>query len=231
MKTNESMSEEIFDVMLRRALIDVYRNEANAFRKQGSAEEMSKTFEKNIKRMTSKIGLPEKINCFVKISKAILTSFAFIISVSFGMLMTRPTVYAAVENVVISFFSDHDSYFYTGKENKDEFDRTIAPNYLPENYYFVSATFYKNDGSLFYESDDGNALTLDYGKSENSQISVDNERHEMTEVSLSGITVYFYKAVNANELDTLVWYNDGYYFTLYGKLPFEEYEKIVENVK
>ncbi len=59
------------------------------------------------------------------------------------MILTQPTVYAAVKNVIRTVFDTHDKFAYQGSFNSNDmpFDNTLCPEYIPEEYDLRSIYF------------------------------------------------------------------------------------------
>ena len=73
-------------------------------------------------------------------------------------------------------------------------------------------------------------MYFQYGLAENSQISIDNERHDYNEIYRNDIIYYFYQANEENSFNSLIWYTDSYYYSLVAQLSAEELVKIAENI-
>ena len=116
---------------------------------------------------------------------------AAVLSISFCILITQPKVYAAVSDVIKTAISGgFDKYTFSG--DNAEFDSTVRLGYVPQDYELRNAEFIGNAyASLTYvnkadeanEKDKVDEIVLEYGSSENTSFSVDNERHEYKEIS------------------------------------------------
>lgn len=224
-----SQSEGIFDILLRDALIAKYKDEADRFCQCYSEFESSKIFEKNIIKIRHLINKEKRIKFLANLIKKASIVTVSLVSLMFAGLLTQPTVYAAVENVIKGIFDTHDSFIYQGE--KTEFEKGKQLGYIPDNYEFVSETYYKKDASFLYESDDGKTIMFDYGLAEKSKISIDNERHDLSEFTISGTDYYYYEAKEENSYSFILWYSDGYYYSIDAQLSADELVKIAENIK
>ena len=229
MEKIQSQSEEIFDILLRDALIAKYNDEADRFCKLSDEFESTKIFEKNIIKIRHSVNREKRIKFFLKFIKNAAIVTVSVTSLIFAGLMTQPAVYAAVENVIKEKFDTHDSYLYHGE--KTEFEKGKRLGYIPDDYEFVSETYYDADANLYYASDDGKTIIFEYGLAVNTKISIDNERHDLSEFNISGTDYYFYEAKEENSFSTLLWYSDGYYYSIDAQLSVGEFIKIAKNIK
>lgn len=223
--------EEIFDILIREALIEKWDKELDELKLQTMPHEFSKSFNKRIQRIQFSIASKNNIKKAGKIALKAVASIAIVMGVCFGGLLTQPKIYAAVSEVIKEIFSTHDSYYYQKENDSIVFDKDKKPAYIPNGYELRSVYYAKNNVSLTYESIDENFIYCGYGLAENSLISMDNERHTYSELKYDDITYYFYEAIEKNDFSTLIWYDDGYYYSIDAQLGCDEIVKIAKSIK
>ena len=83
---------------------------------------------------------------------------------------------------------------------------------------------------LTYESVDENSIDFEYGLADTTSVSVDNERHILKEINKKEQTYYYYKPIEADDFSTLIWYNNGYVYSIDAQFSEDEIIKIAENI-
>ena len=155
---------------------------------------------------------------------------ASIMGILFSGLLTQPEVYAAVGNVIRNIFETHDSYTYQGSSSEISFNKNIKLGFIPDGYELRSAFYSDCNVSLTYENADEMCIYFDYGSAENSMLSIDNERHNYTELNYDGTTYYFYEAAE-EDFSTLIWYDDGYYYSIDAQLDKDTLIRTAQNIE
>lgn len=224
-------NEEIFDILIKEALIEKWDKELDELKLQTTPHGFSRSFNKRIQRIRFSIASKNNIKKAGKIALKAVASIAIVMGVCFGGLLTQPKIYAAVSEVIKEIFSSHDSYFYQKENDGIVFDKDKKPVYIPESYELRSVYYAKNNVSLTYESVDGKFIYCGYGLAEGSLISMDNERHTYSELKYDDITYYFYEAIEENSFNTLIWYSDGYYYSIDAQLERDKIVKIAKSIK
>lgn len=231
MDTPKSTNDEIFEILLRKALILKYENEAAEAQREANEYSFSDKFKKKLKKTYNSINRAERIKLTVNIIKKAAVITASVMGILFSVLMTQPEVYAAVEKVFKTVFSTHDSYIYQGAASETQFNMNIRLGYVPDGYDLRSAFFSDNNVSLTYESLDEKYIYFDYGLAENSLLSVDNERHKCHELKDGNTTFYFYQAINDGDNNTLIWYDGNYYYCIDAQYDDDILVKMAKNIK
>ncbi|MCM1579101.1 MAG: DUF4367 domain-containing protein, partial [Ruminococcus sp.] len=147
----------------------------------------------------------------------------------------QPTVYAAVENVMRTVFDEYDQYEFEGEDiSFADFDNSIRLGYVPEGFYLVRGDYLGGSVHLTYsDKNDENEekIIFDYGIADGSSISLDNEHNIYSVFTLNGIEYHYYESTDENFYDVLMWYKDGYVFSIFAQTSKEELVKIAENLK
>ena len=72
---------------------------------------------------------------------------------------------------------------------------------------------------------------LDYSIADGASSIYDNEHNLYVSFTIDGIEYYYYESLDNDFYDKLVWYKEGYAFSIFAHLPKEELVKIAENIK
>lgn len=231
MQRNSTNSNEIFEILLRDSLSEKLSNESKELGKATQKHDFKSRFLKGIKRIARRINAEKRRKIVFKVTFKSLLSVACTLGIIFCILLTQPTVYAAVKDVVRNTFSTHDSYYYIGEEQEESFDNSKKPGYIPDGYVLRFCYYGDTNISQTYEDFDGNQVYFDYGLADGSKMNVDNESHTLTEFNIDGVTFYFYETQNEYEFNVLLWYNKGYAYSISAQMSLEELVKIAENIK
>lgn len=173
MRLSERANERLWDSLLKEVLIEDCKNELAELQTSAEPHSFSSDFEKKIRKISHSVGRKElAIGIAVFVRKTAVTA-AVILGVLFAGLMTQPTVYAAVEDVVRSVFSTHDKYTYHGDSVEGTFDENKRLGYVPDGYKLRSIVYGKSIAFLTYENADDETIdfnSMRYSSCKNSTI-------------------------------------------------------------
>ena len=153
MDYKEALNSDVFEAMMKRALIERYTDEVNELNAKADDEPVSTSLAKKIRKIIRKVGRKEQFKNAGKLALKSLTIILMVLGVSFGVLLTQPKVYAAVCDVVRTVFEDHDSYSSNAASSNMEgrtFDNSIVPSYIPEGYKLRQAFYGDYSVDLIY---------------------------------------------------------------------------------
>ncbi|CDE79600.1 putative uncharacterized protein [Ruminococcus sp. CAG:353] len=230
MERRKAANNEIFDILLKSALITRYENEVSAAMLSADEHTYPAEFHRRLRQIKNTAGRKERISAAGRVFSRLAVTAAAAMGILFGCLLTRPEVSAAVGNVFRSIFSTHDSYSFTAGSDTD-FNQNIRLGYVPEGYELREAYYSENNVILTYESTDSTYIFFEYGLGSNSQISYDNERHKFIEINNNNTTYYFYEAMDADSESSLIWYQGGYYYSIDAQISKKEFVKMAENIQ
>lgn len=229
------LKEKIFDLVLKEALqecLDRELQEIDEMVANSPPHEFSPQFEKRMKKLINSIGREDRIKKYTQICIKVVVTAAAIMGVLFGGLLTQPTVYAAVQNVIRTVFDRYDKYDYIGNElTVENFNNDIRLGYVPEGYYLSSGYYSRAAVLLTYVNENKNEIMFDYGIADGVSGVYDNEHNSYSNFTINGIEYYYYESTDNDFYDTLVWYKGGYAFSILAHLSKEELVKIAENIK
>ncbi len=232
---NNELKEKIFDLVLKEALqesLDRELREIDEMVANSPPHEFSPQFEKRMKKLINSIGRKDRIKKYKRIAVRTVVSIAAAFGLIFGVLLTQPEVSAAVQNVIRTVFDRYDKYDYIGEElTVDNFNNNIRLGYVPDGYYLSSGDYSHISVSLTYVNKDKNEIMFDYGIADGASSFYDNEHNSYCNFTVKGIEYFYYESNDNDFYNTLVWYEDGYAFSIFAHLSKEELVKIAENIK
>lgn len=224
----------IYDLILTDALMTSLDIEIKAFDEESEYDnhKFSTGFERKYRKTANSIGRKNKIKICTHICVKTVVTAAAIMGVIFSGLLTQPTVNAAVQNVIRTVFEKYDRYDFVGKKlTIENFNNDIRLGYVPDGYYLSKGDYSHISVSLTYVDNNGNEIMLDYSIADGASSIYDNEHNLYGSFTIDGIEYYYYESLDNDFYDKLVWYKEGYAFSIFAHLPKEELVKIAENIK
>ena len=231
--TNQQTNEKIFDLLIADALADVWDMELAKYADSGQMEKhkFSDEFERNIRKIRNSIGRKERMKNAGRFSLKFFVTIATIMGIAFGGLLTQPTVFAAVENVIRSVFDKFDRYDFSGSDvTVETFNSEMRFRYIPDGYYLSMGNYSPVYVQLIY-TNDNDEITFEYAIANGTVFSVDNEHKTHEALYYGDIEYHYYESYDKDFTNTLIWNNKGYAFEIYAHLPQEELVKIAENIE
>ena len=229
------LKDKIFDLVLKDALqdsLDKELQEIDEIAANSPLHEFSPQFEKRMKKLINSIDRKDRIKKYKRIVVSTIVSIATAFGLTFGVLLTQPEVSAAVQNVIRTVFDRYDKYDYIGNElTVENFNNNIRFGYIPNGYYLSSGVYSHAVVSLTYIDENGNEIMFDYGIADGTSSIYDNENNSYSKFTINDTEYHYYESNDSDFFDTLVWYKDGYAFSILAHLSKEELVKIAENVK
>lgn len=160
--------------------------------------------------------------------------FLLVVSVSLGVFLSfSPQARAWVVSWVTEQYEDHVTYRFQGEDLPTEALRDWAPTYLPDGYEQTDYIDLENIVSILYNNDDPKMeIELSYQLlTEGGGESLDNERHEITPVSIHGMSGYLHTATDDSQ-NMLVWFDEANHhaFLLMSRVDCDTLIRIAESV-
>lgn len=230
---NAAIKEQIFDIVLKEALRESMEREFKRIDEMVLDEpyEITPQSEKKIKKIINSVGRKDRIKKYARGCVKAVISAAAVLGVFFGVLLTQPNVFAAVQNVFRSVFDTHDRYDYVGEElTTENFDNNIRLGYVPDGYYLSEGDYSPIAVTLVY-TNKLDEITFEYGIAEGSVSSYDNEHNTYYEIEHNGTEYHYYESNDKDFDDKVIWYENGYHFGVYAHLSKDELIKIAENIE
>ena len=234
MPLSKAANEKMWDIILTEALEEHCRREVAELQKDSfTTHKFSKKFEQNIKKIRKSIGRKKLIKKAGRYALKTFTVLTCIMGISFGALLTQPTVSASVINILTKTVSP-ESDFYYAKINKTTEDTSIVKKelgYIPEGFSFYEATITDKNSLLVYKNQENQYLTLEYAYDNIFEIYIDNENYHTQEKNINGQKYNIYNCVGDITASTILWIDDSYAYMLSAQLSEEEMFKIIENIE
>ena len=233
MENQMSINDEIFDLLLKEALIEKYSKDVRTAMENAKPHDFPPEFEKKIKKIARSIGRKERMQGVCKGLMKVLVIVAAVMGIAFGCLLTQPTVYAAVTNVIRSVFEKSDDYLFSGSDvTVETFNSEMKFRYVPDGYSLRTGYYFPTHVRLIYSDDvEEKDIIFDYSIAKGTLISVDNEHTNYKTLYYGGIEYNYYESFDSNFGSVLIWSDKGYAFSINAYLPQEELIKIVENIE
>ena len=231
MQRNSTNSNEIFEILLRDSLSEKLSNESKELGKATQKHDFKSRFLKGIKRIARRINAEKRRKIVFKVTFKSLLSVSCTLGVVFCVLLTQPTVYAAVSGVVRNVFSGYDKYSYHGDYEEKVFNTEIRPQYIPEGFELRMVYYSDVNMSITYDDADVREICLDYGLMGYGSTSVDNENSVYTLFVQNGTEYHYYETTHEYGYNVLMWVKDGYHFMLTSQLEKDVLVQIAENIK
>ena len=234
---NNETKEKIFDLVLADALmgsLDIELREIDE-NKEYDDYKFPDTFDRKVRKIANSIGRNDIIKKCTQVCVKVVVTAAAIMGVIFGGLLTQPDVYAAVQNVIRTIFDKYDKYDYIGyigdELTVENFNNNIRLGYVPDGYFLSSGEYFPAYVTLLYKDKNDNEIIFDYGIADGLSVIYDNEHNSFSSFTTNGMEYYYYESNDNDFFDVLIWFKDGYSFSILAHLSKEELVKIAENVK
>ncbi len=230
---NTATKNKIFNAILAEALEDCLDDELKKYDeiKFDRTHEFSPQYKMKRRKIINSVGRKNRIKKYKHIAVRSVISIAAAFGLVFGVLLTQPEVYAAVKNVFRSVFDKYDKYEYVSEElTVENFDDSFRLGYVPDGYFLSNGSYSLAYVSLTYTNEKDKIL-FKYGIADSLTASYDNEHNSFETFSSDGIEYYYYKSNDEDFYSTLLWYENGYAFSLNAQLSKDELIKIAENIE
>jgi len=230
---NIATKNKIFNAILAEVLEDCLDDELKKYDeiKFDRTHEFSPQYKKKRRKIINSVGRKNRIKKYKHIAVRSVISVAAAFGLVFGVLLTQPEVYAAVQNVIRNVFDKYDKYEYVSEElTVENFDDSFRLGYVPDGY-LLSNGFYSPAYVRLTYTNENNEILFTYGIADSLSASYDNEHNSFETFSADGIEYYYYKSNDEDFYSTLLWYENGYAFSLDAQLSKDELVKIAENIK
>lgn len=225
--------EKIFDIILASALRDSMKKEFKAIDEMVLDEpyEPSPQFERKVKKITNSVGRKDRIKKFMRGCTKAVVSLAAVFGIFFGVFLTQPSVFAAVQNVFRSVFDKYDKYEFVGEElTIENFDNSFRLGYVPDGYYLSEGNYSPIGVTLIYKNKTSEIM-FEYGIANFTATSYDNEHNSYSSFIFNDVEYHYYESNDSDFDSILIWYADGYAFSLYAHLTKDELIKMAENIE
>lgn len=231
---NMEYRNKLFDFVMTEALkeyMEIELKEVDEIVAKEPPHEFSPEFEKKMRKLINSVGRKDRIKQFKHVTVKAAVSVAVMVSLIFGGLLTQPEVFAAVQNVFRSVFDKYDKYEYVDDElTVENFDNSFRLGYVPNGYSLSDGKYSPISVTLIYSNENSN-IEFQYRIADGLVSNYDNEHNSYVSFYSNGIEYHYYESNDSDFYDTLLWYADGYVFSIFAHLPKDELVKIAENLE
>lgn len=229
MPLSKSANEKMWDIILTDALEEHCRREVKDLMNDNQEPHIfSKKFEKNIRKIRNSIGRKKAIKTAGRFAFKSFTVLACMMGISFGALLTQPTIYASVTEVIRQTFDGYEEYRFTTPA-MDKIPM-LDIGYIPEDYQFVFANITPSDVQLEYTNSKNSKLTISY-MTGSVVFNGDTDYSIHKTKIINGQTYYYFTNSNNNNTTTMYWNDNTFSYRIYAQLSVDELIKIAENIK
>lgn len=234
MQLSKDANEKVWDIILSEALEEHCRQEIKEFMKDNQEPHIfSKKFEKNIRKIRNSIGRRKAIRTAGKFAFKTFTVLACIMGISFGALLTQPSVSASVINIFTNTFSPVDDGYYIDINKNTDNDSIIKKElkYIPDGFEFYEAIITGNTSFLYYTNTDGQLITFEYTYNDIFEAYIDNENYISQKKNTNGQEYTVYSCTEETISTIVLWADDSFAYKLSAQLSEEEIFKIIKNIE
>ncbi len=234
---NEELNEGIFDAALKKAFCDYTDNLLDSFPDCETLSEkypLSKKEERFFERIMKekKYGKPLAL---VYLSRAAVIFLCFV-TLAAAVMLSSPTVRAAVKNVFMQWFEKYTLFTFVQTEpGKDDFQNVedVKIGYIPEGYELGFEDKMPMAFTYIYYSRDNDPdkdIMINIFKNETTDLFTDNERSEYTKMNINGHESWLIYD-EANVGGTIIIVGNKISVTVDANVEKDELIKIAESIK
>lgn len=229
----DKLNEDLFEAALKRVFCD-YTDEQLASYPDCEALAKKYPLPKKEKRAFDRAAKQMKYNkSLVKVylSRAAVV-FLCIIALGACVMMTSPTVRAAVKNVIVEWFDKYTNFSFVATDTgSGDFENVedVKIGYIPEGYELVNISESPFSITYFYCFAD-KEYYIDVFKNNENELFADNERSKYENVVINNHQSWVIYD-NVNNHGSLILTGSKISISISGDLPKDELIKIAESIK
>lgn len=235
------LSEEVFDALLRRALIEDLQREMDELEKDESLHQpypFSKRFQRRMDRFFRK-EVYHKPNPALLVLRKVAVFAVCLLAAGFIAMISIPSVRASIRTLFIQTYDDHITFSRT---NPNAVSTPAEPyavfdgyevQYLPEGYEVVEWDEQKKSClGRFKNEIHGDYITFYIRdlSTWNGPFSGDKEHIAYDYKEINGCEGYIFEATDRIGSNKVAWLDDNYHFEMFGSINMDELIKMAENV-
>ncbi len=233
MMCKNQMNDMVFEALFRQAVIDDFNEDINSIQ---SNEELSKIysfsteFETRMKRLLTKDRRKDHVKKTMYYSRKVASIVIIVLGLLFSSLLLNTEVRATVGKVLVEWYEKFTTFSFRDDVVIDE-NKDWILSYIPEEYSQKNYEVLGRIKNIEYSNVQEDKIRFTYVPDNSiTNISVDNENHEIDTFILLGNKAYSIIATN-NEFDNgIIWNLEGYTFDLWSKLPIDELKRMAESI-
>jgi len=129
-------------------------------------------------------------------------------------------------NTFLNWNSDHTSFSFESDDTTHAFEK-FSINYIPEGFKLISTASSDIRRIYTYENSNKENIVILLSFAENSNVSTDNERIDLTEITINNHKGYLFMRDDNN---TLIYIYDDVLFEIVSSINMNEIIHIAENI-
>lgn len=229
----EAVFDDIFEAMLRRAVIENLDREIDTLEDEVKREgpfAFSERHERRMKRLFARTRRREAFTSLSKWSRRVAAVVLIAVTLLFGALMFVPEVRAAVVNTVVVWYEKFTQFIFRSEESAAA-DAHWEITGLPEGYELSGSEFGEDVSYADYVNLSTSDMILFEYRAGSLSISVNNEEMGYTKSTYKGVQYHLFVADKPDDFNKLIWENNGYRFNIRSMLGQDELLKIAESIQ
>jgi len=230
---SNEISDLVFEALFRQAVIDDFIDEINSFPPDdvlAMEYPLSPAFELRMKKLFALDRRKEAAKTIIRYAKKAAVIVFVIISLLFGALMLNPEVRAAVSKVIIEWYEQFTRISFRSEATDTSKKYVLKPSYVPDGYYEYSFNVFNSMTDIIYINDANMIITFSLYPDNMPNISVDNEKHDITEVLINGNKSLVIKAHDNTSSNGLIYYHNGFMMEIWGFIPVDDLLKMAKSI-
>ncbi|NLY48224.1 MAG: DUF4367 domain-containing protein [Clostridiales bacterium] len=231
---SNEISDLVFEALFRQAVIDDFIDEISSFPPDdvlAMEYPLSPAFELRMKKLFALDRRKEAAKTIIRYAKKAAVIVFVIISLLFGALMLNPEVRAAVSKVIIEWYEQFTRISFRSEATDTSKKLKLKPSYIPDGYTEYSFVVFNNMTDISYINDAKDKIVFSSRPSDNiPYITVDNEKHDITEISVDGNKAFVIKSRDNKLTNGLIYKYNGYVVEIWGVISVDELLKMAESI-
>lgn len=229
----DQVNDVVFEALFRQAVIDDFNEEIDSIptnEQLANIYTFSPEFEMRMKKLFIKDRRRSLLKDTMLYSRRVASVLIIVLGLLFGTLLFNTEVRAAVGKVLVEWYEKFTSFTFNADKVIDE-KKDWTLNYLPEGYELKNYEVLGRITNIEFTNNQGDKIRFSYRPEEGiTNISVDNENHEISSYVILDKEAFSITAVNDKFDNGLIWNMEGHTFDLWGKIPVDELKKVAESI-
>ncbi|WP_406241879.1 DUF4367 domain-containing protein [Tissierella carlieri] len=227
------VSYTVFEALFRQAIIDDFNEEIDSIPTNEQFAEIysfSIDFEIRMKKLFTRDRRRSSFKNAMLYSRKVASILIIVLGLLFGTLLFNNEVRAAVGKVLVEWYDKFTSFTFRDDEVIGE-KKDWTLNYLPKGYALKNYEVLGRITNIEFTNNQGDKIRFSYRLEEGiTNISVDNENHEINSYVILDKEAFSITAVNDKFDNGVIWNMEGHTFDLWGKVPVDELKKVAESI-
>lgn len=227
------VGDTVFEALFRQAVIDDFNEEIDSI---PTNEQLAKIysfsieFETRMKKLFTRDHRKNSFKNAMFYSRKVASILIIVLGLLFGTLLFNTEVRAAVGKALVEWYDKFTSFTFTDEGvNAEKKDWML--NYLPTGYALKNYEVLGRITNIEFTNSQGDKIRFSYRPEESiTNISVDNENHEINSYVILDRDAFSVTAINDKFDNGVIWNMEGHTFDLWGKIPMNELKKVAESI-